>query len=84
MLCLRGHAGEITDIGISPDNSTLVTAAQDRTMRVWDARTGALLTVLYGHTADVVASCFMPSASVVVSASADGTCRVWDLRAHDR
>lgn len=84
MLCLRGHSGVITDMDVSPDNSMLVTCSEDRTLRVWDPRTGATLAVLRGHTAAVNLVRFAPGDSVAMSASEDGTCRVWDLRDQDR
>ena len=33
--------------GYSPDNSRIVSGAEDNTMRVWDAATGALLATHY-------------------------------------
>lgn len=84
MLSLRGHDSVITDMEVSPDNSMLVTSSDDRTLRVWDPRTGATLAVLRGHLAAVNLVQFAPGDSVAVSTSEDGTCRVWDLRDLDR
>ncbi len=33
----------------SPDGTRIVTASDDKTARIWDARTGAQLAVLSGH-----------------------------------
>lgn len=36
----QGHAGEITDLKISPDGKEVVTCGLDKTVRIWDIKTG--------------------------------------------
>ena len=60
----------------SPDSARVVTAG--RTVRIFSAVDGALLTTLRGHT-DYVTICeFSPDGARVVTASLDRTARVWD------
>jgi WD40 repeat protein len=55
-----------------------VSAAWDRTLRLWDLESGACLATLQGHTGAVRA--VAPAGpGRVVSASYDYTLRVWDL-----
>ena len=56
----------------------LVSASSDKTMRVWDASSGACLRVLEGHTAPVLIVCAL-SDGRFASASFDNTVRVWDI-----
>ena len=49
-------------------------------MKVWDVRTGALLTELIGHTNRVRAVAFSPDGVRVVSGDENGTVIVWDAR----
>jgi WD40 repeat protein len=46
-----------------------VTAGDDKTARLWDAETSALLTTLEGHTGPVVSRAFSPDGERVVTAS---------------
>lgn len=46
---LRGHAGVITDIGVSADNALLATASEDGDVRVWGMTDGCPVAILRGH-----------------------------------
>jgi WD40 repeat protein len=43
---LNGHTGDIVEIVFSPDGGMLATGAEDGTVRLWDAETGALKATL--------------------------------------
>jgi WD40 repeat protein len=58
-------------------NDRLVSAHSDYYVRVWDAKTGALIANMTGH-ADVVYSLTVLPDRSVVSGSADGSLGVWD------
>jgi len=75
---LEGHNGTVNHVAYSPDGKRLVTASLDRTVRVWDAVTGAQLAVLYGHQAEVNSAAYSPDGRRIVSASYDRTVRIWD------
>src|SRR5437868_9946691 len=47
---LRGHTDTITRIAWSPDGSYLASPSRDKTIQIWDARTGACVHTLQGHT----------------------------------
>jgi TPR repeat protein len=64
----------------SPDGARAVTASDDNTARLWDAKTGASLAVLQGHTSPVNSAAFSPDGARVVTASWDKTARQWDAK----
>ena len=47
---LFGHGNEVIDAAFSPDGQRVVTAAFDRTARIWDTGSGVQLVVFSGHT----------------------------------
>jgi WD40 repeat protein len=69
--------GLIVGADISPSGGVAATAGTDRTVRIWDLRTGALLHELR-TLAGVTAVAFSPDGRWVVAGGSDGTTRVWD------
>ena len=62
----------------SSDGFRIVTASNDRSARIWNALTGAEMTVLRGHSELVADAAFSLDGSRTVTASYDGTVRIWD------
>ncbi len=69
----------INDLAVSADGERLVSASSDRSLGVWDARTGMPSLTLRGHRNQVVRMAIAPDGRRVVSGSWDGDVRVWDL-----
>ena len=63
---------------ISLDGRRLVTASQDRTIKLWDTETYQEVFTLRGHTAGVVSLAISPDGTRIASGSVDRTARVWD------
>jgi WD40 repeat protein len=70
--------GAVKDVAVNHDATRIATASDDRTARIFDARTGAALLLLKGHTGSVNSVAFSPNGLNVVTASDDGTARVWN------
>jgi WD40 repeat protein len=65
---LRGHTRPVTSVEFSPDGNLVVTGSKDRTARIWDAHTGALLHTLSRHSGTVGDASFSPDGQWVVTA----------------
>ncbi len=74
---LSGHTGVVNDCAISLDNSYIVSASRDRTLKVWDAITGGEALTLRGHTNTVKACAISRDGSLIISASDDRTLKLW-------
>jgi WD40 repeat protein len=77
---LLGHSDYVYGAAYSPDGTRVVSASRDKSIRVWDARTGVQMQVLMGHTDRVNSAAYSPDGTRIVSASRDKTGRVWDAR----
>jgi WD40 repeat protein/serine/threonine protein kinase len=71
--------GGVRSVAFSPDGTRIVTS-DDRTAKVWDARTGSSPLQLKGHTNAVNSVAFSPDGTRIVSGSDDNTAKVWDAR----
>src|SRR5207248_8953987 len=57
-VALKGHTDSILGLTFSPDGKLLASAGYDRTLRIWDAASGALRHTLKDHSDSVYAVAF--------------------------
>ncbi|KAF5319337.1 hypothetical protein D9619_008898 [Psilocybe cf. subviscida] len=68
----------VKSVAFSSDGTHIVSGLLDRSVRVWDASTGAQLQVLNGHSGTVNSVAFSSDGTHIVSGSHDNSVRVWD------
>jgi WD40 repeat protein len=74
---LHGHTGVVRSVTFSPDGKTLASASEDKTIKLWEPRTGLELLTLTGHANWVNGVAFSPDGSTLASACNDGSVRLW-------
>jgi WD40 repeat protein len=69
---------EITRVRWSPDGASLVAACGDHVVRMWNARSGALVLSLDGHGDEVTGVAFSHDGALIASTSNDLATLLWD------
>ncbi len=77
---LAGHGAAVTGVAFAGAGSQVVSSGRDRTLRLWDAASGASLATLEGHEETVADVDVAPDGVRAASAGWDGSVRLWDLR----
>ena len=76
---LEGHTRSVRSVACSPDGKHITSGSYDKTIRIWDADTGAAVgKPLEGHTLDVMSVAYSPDGQHIISGSADETIRIWN------
>jgi len=71
----------VTSVTFSPDSKRIASGSQDKTIRVWDAATGKIVSGPFqGHTESVTSVAFSQDNKRIVSGSRDGTILIWDVK----
>ncbi|OAQ35071.1 HET-E protein, partial [Linnemannia elongata AG-77] len=75
------HTHGITSIAFSPDDRWIASSSFDRTVKLWDSRSGALISSFVSHIDCVSCVRFLPTGPYIASASYDRTLRLWEINA---
>ncbi|PPJ56622.1 hypothetical protein CBER1_01835 [Cercospora berteroae] len=78
---IPAHNDIITALDFDAPFGTLVTAALDDTVRVWDLNAGRCMGMLEGHLSSV--RCLQVEENIVATGSMDASIRLWDLSQAD-
>jgi len=76
---LTGHRDWVSGVAVSPDGRHALSGSEDRTLKIWDLRTGQLLRSLAGHQAGINAVAMSPDKRWALSASGDRTLKLWEV-----
>ncbi len=74
---LAGHKDWVYSVAFSPDGTTLASGSYDRTIRLWNLRTGTNR-VLRGHGRSINSVAYSPDGRWLASGGDDASVRLWD------
>ena len=79
LLDLQGHQGSVFGICSSETDNLLLSGSDDRSLRLWDVRTGGSVRTMEGHTSTVSSVDMDSACRTGVGGSNDKTVKTWDL-----
>lgn len=74
----ESYSSGIYATAFSPDRRWFAAGGKDRTVRVWEIRTGRKVRTLAGHAGWVTSLAFSPDGRLLASASHDGRVKLWE------
>ena len=75
----ESQANSPLSFAFHPDGSRLVSGNLDRTVRLWDVRSGRMLKAIGRHDGYVTSVAFNPDGQLVASAGMDDVVRIWKI-----
>lgn len=76
---LEGHTAFVSCVSMAHSSQYAVTSSWDRSLRLWNLRTGQCQRKFIKHTKDVLAVAFSPEDRQIVSGGRDNVIRVWNV-----
>ncbi|MBE8968313.1 hypothetical protein IQ277_19435 [Nostocales cyanobacterium LEGE 12452] len=75
---LSGHTAPVRALTLSASGQVLASGSDDKTIKLWNATTGALLYTLTGHREGIKSIVFTPDEQTLISTSFDNTIKFWN------
>jgi eukaryotic-like serine/threonine-protein kinase len=77
---LAGHSDTIWTVALSGDGQTLASGSEDKTIKLWNPKTGQLKKTLFGHTDAVKSIALSLDGHLLASGGTDRTIKLWNLK----
>jgi len=78
LLTIKEHGGSINSCAFSPDDKYVLSAGEDRTLKLWDLETGEEVKTFKYHDDGVNCCAFSFDGKLIVSGSKDETVKLWN------
>jgi len=72
-----GHKEEVYSVSVSHDGQWVASGSGDRTVQLWDAKSGIVRLMLQGHKQPITSTDFSPAGSLFATGSGDRRVRIW-------
>ncbi|MFM6091959.1 MAG: eIF2A-related protein [Dolichospermum sp.] len=74
---ITGHSGSVRSVAYSPDGQTLASGSEDKTIKLWNVKTGNLLQTLASSVNSVA---YSPDGQTLASGGWDNTIKLWNVK----
>lgn len=76
---MTGHQKVVNHVAFSPDGRWFASASFDKSVRLWDGRTGRYVHAFRGHVGDVYQLSWSVDSRMLISGSKDSTVKCWNV-----
>lgn len=77
---LEGHSGFVSDVALSNNGEYVVSSSWDKSLRLWNLKSGESVAKFLGHTKDVLSVAFSPDNRQIVSGGRDNVLKMWNVK----
>jgi guanine nucleotide-binding protein subunit beta-2-like 1 protein len=75
---LTGHNHFVSDLALANENNMVISSSWDKTLRLWDLKTGKTVRRFVGHTKEVFTVALSQDNRQIISAGADQGIKLWN------
>ncbi|MGK7925230.1 MAG: protein kinase, partial [Spirulina sp.] len=75
----EGHEDSVTSVYLIGGSYLILSGSQDKTLKLWDARSGQCLKTFEGHKSAITSIAITSDGRVVMSGSKDGSIKLWNI-----
>ncbi|KAN0036022.1 hypothetical protein ACTA71_005320 [Dictyostelium dimigraforme] len=79
LLSFKAHESDAYTVQFHPGQNHVATGGYDKSIHLYDVRTGQLVKSFYGHTGSISKVIFNPHGNLIISGSKDSTIKFWDI-----
>jgi len=76
---MTGHQKVVNHVCFSPDGRYIISGSFDKSIRLWDGRSGKYMATFRGHVGSIYQLSWSMDSRMFVSCSADSTVKLWDV-----
>lgn len=77
---LEGHSGFVQDLALSNNAEFALSASWDKSLHLWNLKTGDTICKFLGHTKDAMSVAFSPDNRQIVSGGRDNKLKMWNVK----
>lgn len=75
-----GHDNWVREIVIHPSGKYLVSVSDDKSIRIWDLKTGRCVKTIEAHSHFVTSVAYCSTSPIVATGSVDQSIKIWQCR----